>query len=288
MLQETINASELRVFELILSGPLTVSDIVHRTDLSISWVSECLAHLEQLWFVERRKEGLTVRASLARTRTAEGLRLLIKESPYLAPSEILTGHGLVMLPLLLRPGATPARIGERTSVSARTARRGIHQWRGIGVVVKRTSPLRYLLNPDRVFLEAFVKDYSMERNQRYLGSMIPTAVTIWQWRDEILFTTDADIEEDVFLRAGPTRLGELGYDIVSTRRCYLRSPGQPVVCEEEALIQTLRMDPENPRPMRFIRDAIDRGRAKIEVLLDFASKYEVTGLMRKEAADNGE
>jgi len=281
MLQETINASELRVFELILPGPLTVSEIVQRAELSISWVSECLAHLEQLWLVERRKEGLTVRASLARTRTAEALRLLLKESPYIAPSGILTGPGLVMLPLLLWPGATPNQISSRTSVSARTARRRIQQWRGMGVVIKRTSPLRYLINPERAFLEAFVEDYSMERNQRFLRSVVPSAVMIWHWRDEILFTTDGDIEGDEFLSAGPTRLGELGYNIVSTRMCYLYSQDKTTVGDEEALVQTLRMDPENPRPMRFIREAIGDGRARVGVLLEFARKYEVTELVRK-------
>jgi hypothetical protein len=63
--------------------------------------------------------------------------------------------------------------------------------------------------------------------------------------------------------------------------CYLYSQDKTTVGDEEALVQTLRMDPENPRPMRFIREAIGDGRARVGVLLEFARKYEVTELVRK-------
>ena len=283
-----MNTAEVEVLLSLGSGPLMISQLVESLGMSMSWVSECVTHLEGMRFIEKQRGGHAKWVKIAQSELGESLRLLIAESSYLNLSKALTGPGLAMLPLLQSPGSTQAQIHRRTSLSRPTIGARIKLWMGMGVLLMEHHPHRYLLNPSRSYLVQFIEDYSRERNSRFLRVEEPSGVIVWQHRDEFLFSMDGSTSEPEFLNAGATRLGELGYNVVHTREYYLQSEGLEAVSEEEALVQTLRADPENPRAMRFIRDAMQKHRVYSASLLEYANKYGLNASIAKAGVRHGE
>jgi len=109
--------------------------------------------------------------------------------------------------------------------------------------------------------------------RRTLAGVLPGALIVWQWRDEYLLSNDGRVDQPHLLSAGPTRLEELGYDILHSREYYFHHPLIDVVSEEEALVQSLRTDPNNPRMERFVIEGIGSRGADPRAILEFGEKY---------------
>ena len=111
---------------------------------------------------------------------------------------------------------------------------------------------------------------------------------MWQWRDEYLFSIDQRIDLTDFLSAGPSRLEELGYDILHLREYYFHHPFIDLVSEEEALVQSLRTDPNNPRMERFIVEGIESREVDTQAILEFGRKYGLKKALEKAAKESAE
>jgi hypothetical protein len=122
-------------------------------------------------------------------------------------------------------------------------------------------------------LKSFIVRYSQWRNRRALRELVPDGLIIWQWRDEYLFSTMNRMLPPDCLSAGLTRLEELGYNLIHDREYYLHSPAITKVSEEEALVQSLRVDPNNPRIPRFIKEGVQNRGANPMRILEFGKKY---------------
>ena len=66
---------------------------------------------------------------------------------------------------------------------------------------------------------------------------------------------------------------ELGFDILHSREYYFHSPDLKAVSEEEALVQALRTDLNNPRMIRFIINSIENRGVDTQIILLFGRKY---------------
>jgi hypothetical protein len=120
-----------------------------------------------------------------------------------------------------------------------------------------------------------------------LADLFPNALIIWQWRDEYLFSITERRARPGLLSAGPTRLEELGYDIFHAQEYYLHHPGIDRVSEEEALVQSLAIDPNNPRMTRFIREGVQRRGVDPRRLLAFGKKYGLKTVLTKVVEEIG-
>jgi DNA-binding transcriptional ArsR family regulator len=273
MRQVGLTRTHLDILGYIHMGERTVSDIASNVGRSVPWTSECIRHLEEMDLVLKEKRGLEVLVRPASSELALGLELLMVEAPMLDLPVLLDKAGLRLLPILLDPGATTGELARRTGLSLPTIRGKLRVWRGMGVVARNRGSRRYRLQADHVELVSFVVRYSRWYNRRRLAEVLSGALIVWQWRDEYLFSIDGHVDLPEFLSAGPTRLEELGYDILPSRDYYFHHPLIDIVSEEEALVQSLRIDPNNPRMERFVVEAIRSRGADTRAILEFGEKY---------------
>ncbi len=281
MRQVGLTRTHLEIMGYVFKGERTVSDIASHVGRSVPWTSECIGHLEDMDLVLKEKRGLEVLVRPASSELAQSLELLMVEAPMLDLPVLLDKAGLRLLPVLLDPGATTGEMTGRTGLSLPTIRGKLRVWRGMGVVARDRGSRRYRLQVDHVELVSFVVSYSRWHNRRALAEVLPGALIVWQWRDEYLLSNDGRVDQPDLLSAGPTRLGELGYDILHSREYYFHHPLIDAVSEEEALVQSLRTDPNNPRMGRFVVEGIESRGADTRAILEFGEKYGLEKALEK-------
>jgi len=276
-----LNRTHVGILRYVYEMEMTVSMIARGVGKSISWTSGCVDQLVEMDLVIKRREGLEVFVGQASNELSQNMAILLFEGPMIDLSKVLDSAGLMMLPVLLDPGSTANDIARRTGLSMPTIRTRIKLWRGMGIVVRDGKDRRYSVHPSQYMLRSFIVQYSRWRNRRWLRNLLPEAVIIWQWRDEYLFSIDDRVDLPDFLSAGPTRLEELGYDILHQREYYFHHPNINQVSEEEALVQALRTDPNNPRMLRFIKKGIQNRGTDPKSIMEFGEKYDIATLIEK-------
>ncbi len=282
-----LHRTHLDILQVIYEEEVTISQLADRINKSVSWTSGCVNRLTLMDLATKRRQGLEVIVSPASNELSDSLHVLMTESPMINLTKVLGKAGLSILPTLLDPGSTVDEIEIRTSRSKPTIRNSIREWRGMGVVIKQQGTKRYLLHGSQKALRAFTVRYSQWSNKRMLSNVLPNAIIIWQWRAEYLFSLADRIDLHEYLSAGPTRLEELGFDILHSREYYFHSPDLKEVSEEEALVQALRTDLNNPRMIRFIINSIENRGVDTQIILLFGRKYGLKTTLDKVVNERG-
>lgn len=259
-----MNKTEVAALLLLNDGSMTVGELAASLSRAMSWTSECLTHLEAMGIVERKRVGYTVFISLSKTPMGQSLATLMTEDATLNLEAALADSGLLLLPLLLSPGGSGRYLARESKLSIRTVKTHLSRWRRMGVVLLDNGT--YFLNPRHERLSKFVKRFSEFKNSAELGEKHPQARIVWQWRNEFIFSTDDEVTE--YRAAGVTRLDDFKYNLFHTNQYYMT--GQDPISEEEALVQALMIDPNNPRMKRVIRDNANTNK---QSLLLHAAKY---------------
>ena len=270
---EGLHRTHLEILRFVYKAERTVSQIAKHIHKSMSWTSESVNHLVWMDLLEKRKEGLEVFVGRAKNELSQSLAILMFEAPMLDLSMVLDKASLTILPVLVDPGATANEITQRTGLSMPTIRNKIRKWRGMGVVARQRDTKVYTMHQSQKELISFIVRYSHWYNRRMLSNILPEALIVWQQRGEFLFSIEHRIDLPDYLSAGPTRLEELGYDVLHLREYYFRGPDIDGVDQEEALVQSLMTDPNNPRMLRFIMEGIEDRGADPQAILEFGKKY---------------
>ena len=261
-----MNKTEVKVLLLLNEGNMTVGELANHLPKSMSWTSNCLAHLESLGFVERNKKGNKVFASLSQNPVGQSLATLMAEMAILNLESTLANSGLTLLPLLLKPGSSSQSLVKEAGVSLRTVKSHLSRWRRMGIVVLEGGI--YFLNPRYKLLTVFISRFSEFKNAKILRDAYPQARMVWQWRNEFIFSTDEKVDGAKYRTAGVSRLDDFRYDLLHTNKYYMT--GLEPISEEEALVQSLLIDPNNPRMKRMIRN---NAKINMESLLVHSAKY---------------
>jgi hypothetical protein len=238
-------------------------------------------------FVVKEKKGLEVHVRPASNELSHSLKLLMVEAPLINLSVMLDKAGLSLLPVLVEPGSTAKEMTLRTGLSLPTIRNKIRIWRGMGVVIREGVSKAYMIQDNHRELKSFVVQYTRWSNRRTLDNVLPGALIVWQWRDEYLFSIDHRVDHPDFSSAGPTRLEELGYDILHLREYYHHHPFIDVISEAEALVQSLKIDPNNPRLKRFIIEGIEGRGIAPEAIMGSGGKYGLKRSLLKVVSGHG-
>ena len=284
---QKLTTAQLEMLKRLAQGPGTVSQLARDAGRSISWTSHRITKLADMGFVTKRKTGLTVHVAIVDSRMGDDLRVLLNEEAYVDLAEVLAGPGLSLLPMLLPPGASLRSLRARTHYTERTIRSKLRRWQGMGLAVRQGRSGAFVLGRSWPRLRRFVIDYKAELNNRWLRAKVPSATVIWQWRDEMLFSTERRLSGREFRLAAATRLEELGFDIVPAREYYMAREGGREVSVEEALVQTLKVDPMNPRGERRIREALQDGRIDPRSMVRLAGIYGLKRRMTRLVRGNG-
>jgi predicted transcriptional regulator len=276
MFKDKLKKTELKILMSILKEPRTISQLAHALGKDLSWISRNVDHLQKLGFAVRKRKGKSVFVSIVNNPIGDSFATLISEESMLNIDRILTGSGLKILPLLLKPGYGADEIAQRSSLSLRTVKGLLSQWRKMGVVTLKKGV--YVINERHKPLINFVKYFSYHTIIRYLKDSYPDAIIVWHWRDEFIFSLEQPLQDNRFVSAATTRLYELKYEIIAHKEYYFHNPLVKTLSEEEALIQSYFLNPGNPRIPRLIKKAMKKGKIEKETLLEFARKY---GLKKK-------
>jgi DNA-binding transcriptional ArsR family regulator len=272
MVNERLSHSDLRIFEVVLAGELASGRIAKAIGLSPSYTSECLRRLLSMGLILTRRKGITVFARPSTSQVAAALALLMKEGSGLDVSKVLTGPGLALLPHILPPGKTARDLVAAARLSQMTVMERIRLWREMGLVVREKGTGLYKLAPGQRELADFAQRYAEDRDRRMLAGKIPGALILWRGSDGFLFSVDAGTAVKGFVPAGPSALEE---PIVRSRDYYIGGQQHHRLSRDEALVQTLLVDPSNPRVRRMLRKRADSSAAARHRLAAFAEKYGI-------------
>lgn len=284
--KEAVIKTDLELLQRLPYKQMTISQIARELGKSLSWTSERVSHLKKLGLIDVEKKGLSNFVAISSNPVGKSLSLLMTESSYLNLNKILTGSGLLMLPLLLEPGSQPKDISTKVSRSLRTVKDALVRWNSMGVVILDGNTGLYSLNQKQNYLIEFVKAYSEFRNKRLLEEIFPEAIMVWQWRDDFLFSTPHQIAHPKFVAAAVSRLDQFGCKIVHTSHYYFYSPNVDTVSEEEAFSQAMKIHPGNPRISRLVKDALKDGTIKKAVLRHYAKKYDIVAIIDQKQKNN--
>ena len=273
MFKVKLNKNEVKILITIQKGPMTISQLASGLKKNPSWISRNVDHLEELGFVNGKRVGKTVLVKIDDGPMGACISTLISEESMLNIEAVLSGSGLRILPLILEPGNNAKEIARRSSLSLRTVQGLLSRWRKMGVVALTNGC--YMISERHQPLIEFVKLYSYNTIIRSLGRSFYDASIVWHWRDEFMFSTEQPMRDSKFISAATTRLRELDYDVISVKDYYFYNPLQKIVSEEEALMQSLRVDPENPRLSRLVKNAIVNKNIDANTLLNYAGKYGI-------------
>lgn len=273
MFKERLNKNEIQILRHVMATTRSTTAIAKALEISLSWTSECITHLEEMGLVITNKRGVTQLVSRSESPFAYRLHLLISEVPQLNLDLVLAGPGLKILPYLLEPGSTLKAIASSAGISERSVKDTLKRWMGMGVAIKKKD--RYSLNPRQKHLVEMTIAFSEQRNGLILKGIYPEALIVWQWGDAFMFTIGHSITHVACHSASTSRAQELGYDVISTSAYYYYDPNGGDISEEEALVQGMITDPNNPRSQRNIRYALENKRIDIRSLRRLGRKYKI-------------
>ncbi len=270
----TLNENEIGILKLLVGGDNNISTISGNLDISTSWTSECVSHLRKMGLVEQSRTGITLKVILSNNILGESLRKLIVENKQLNLKRTLGDSSLLILPYLLSKGNTMRDIARWSSISYRTVLNYIGRWSRMGVAYRQRGGY-CIMNPLMRDLKEFVIHFIQFHNRDIGKEITGKGVILWQQWEEFLFSNDKTIDKENVFLAGPSELEDLGLDLVVNREYMMYSKRIDSITPEEAIVQTILIDPVNPRPRRILKRALISGLINKEYLLDFADKYDI-------------
>ena len=265
----SMNKTEVRLLRVLQGRQLALSELALELSKSLPTVSQRVKHLVALGLVEKGRQGSNMLVSIPKTPLGESLSLLVAEEAMLNLETLFSDSGLLILPLLLKPGYSAKELAERTSLSMRTVKGLLPRWKRMGVVLQEKS--NYQLNPRFKFLADFLSKFNQYRNLSIMKDRYPEAVIVWQWRDEFMFSTEEELEDPDAIPAGLTRLDSFEANLAHTHDYYYYGHADDEITEEEAFMQALYVDPYNPR----IKDLISQRLRHLDdnAFFSYAGKY---------------
>jgi len=273
MFKETLNRNEIRILINIQRCSLSISQLADALNKNPSWISRNVNHLRALGFVDIKRIGRRVHVNLNDGPVGASISTLISEESMLNIETVLSGSGMQILPLILKPGNKAEEIAKRSSLSLRTVQGFLSRLRKMGVVTFSNG--FYVLSERHKPLIDYVKLYSYNAIIKFMNNIRNDASIVWYWRDEFIFSIEKTLSDHRFMSAATTRLRELNYDIIASKEYYLYNPLLTKVTEEHALIQSILIEPDNPRLVRMIRKAIKNEKIDRNSLIDYAAKYNI-------------
>ena len=269
----TLNKDQITIIMEIMDSERSVKELASLLGRSISYTSENLKILSKTGLIRSEKMGLTTKIKKNDNDLARNLYLLLMENPNLDHNSILTGSGLKILPWLIGEGLTKKELVNYSGLSKRTVERYIARVVTMGILRKDSK--KWKLNPRLPLLIRFLEDIWKKNNHDLSREKVPDGVIVWQWRDEFLISIRRPLQDPEFAPGAVTRLGELGFGLVSLNNYYFHSALLREINLEEAIIQSYLVTERDPRIKRIFLTASEHGKIKMMEMKELESKYGI-------------
>lgn len=274
---KSLTKVELDIFRYLVDKEMTVTQLSGKLNKPISWISNVLNNLKEKDFLNDERIGYRKIWRANDKKFVQSFRKLIREEKMMNLDVLLTNSKLKILPLLVEPGYTVNEIMERTSISMTVLYEYLRLWKGSGIVHKKNN--KYIINPKQKYLAEFLIEYQKHINYQFLNERCPEGIILWQWRDEFLFSTENPIDNDIYCKAAYSRLDELGYPLEHQNEYYMFTPVRHDISDEEAIIQSIMIDENNPRIREIIKDSLKLGNINKELINKYREKYFTWGIL---------
>lgn len=275
-----LNETEIRILHFLINTETNVnlSTISIDLELSPSWASDCVSNLNKMGFVEIKSRGKTSFVDISQNKLGEATKKLVLEEKQLNLFRTIGGSSLKILPYIIKENKNIKDISKLTSLTYRTVFEYMKRWNQMGVAYKDKNR-NCTLNPRMNTLKEFIIEFIHFRNQFILRSIEPKAVLIWERWEEFLFSHDSFCPGEFIHNAGITRLTEIGVDIISNRNYMFYSKRIEEISAEEALVQTILIDPLNPRPRKVLKEIILNEKIEFSKIKYYSRKYGIKDII---------
>jgi predicted DNA-binding protein YlxM (UPF0122 family) len=271
---------EVKILRLLKEDNMTMSQLSIELDRPKSWISNTLNNMEKKGLLVSNREGMKKFWKISDREFSNSLIKLINEEKMLNIDKLLTYSSLQILPLLLNPGYSVNEILKMSSVSRNSVYKKIQMWKGSGIVYLDKNK-KYRINPNQKILIEFLTAYQKYNNNSLLKEIYPKGIIIWQWRDEFIFSISNIINDTRFKKAAYTRLTDFNYNISYQNEYYMHTSYVDEISEEEALIQSLKIDEKNPRIKEIIIEQFMEDSINNESINEYCTKYHTKTIIKE-------
>lgn len=275
----SLSKNEVQIIKLLMDSEMSITKISLEMNKSLSWISRCVSHLEEMRIVEKKEYGITRNIKISDNEIGNAISVLFRENKMLNVYEILPYTRIKILIQLLPPGSSIKEIIIQSNISKSTVEKNIRKWKYMGIVYK--SDEKYIINPKQKNLKKFIMAIAKIKNQLILKDNGINGLIIWQWRNEFIFSVKEEIKNNLFIKCGLSRLKEIKYNIIHDNEYYFFSPITDQINIEEIFLQSMIIDPNNPRIEILIKKSIDRKEVNVEFLLQQSVKYGLQGRIKE-------
>ncbi len=270
----TLNGTEIDTLKFLVDQDkgVCISAVSKEIDISLPWASECVSHMNELGLIDTFRKGNRTYVTIAKNDLGSTFKKLAIENRNLNLKRTLGGSSLSILPYLLENGIKMKDVSRWSSLSYRTVMDHMNRWNRMGIAYRNESGF-CKINPRMRDLITFLDRFKEHRDRALLEEISPGAVIMWQRWEEVLFSSNVPIEQDHIYLAGPTRLSTMGFDINAGRNYFMFSRRLDSISVEEAIVQSILIDPVNPRPISIFKKAMASNELNRKIILGLAEKY---------------
>lgn len=275
----TLSRADIEVMRFLSQATYATPSEIHRaTGFARKTVSQELARLSGLGFVQSDRRGAAKHFRLSDRKHAQTLRTLLLRIPSLRYEELLAGRSLDVLAAIHLLDLSSIREIEAFSPASHvTVVRLLRRYRRLGAVRKGGG--RYRLGARYALLGDFLREYRSYTNLKTLRDKVADAAVVWERDRDVLFLSSARVEAD-FRPSAFSAFPRFGVDVFAgDGGYYFQSPRDQAIGPEEAAVHAM-LAAESPRDRTLVLLLLLKARTKPQRLLHLGRIYGAVATAR--------
>jgi len=287
MEQYYLSSTDINILIELSSKEMEVSSIVSLSGLSRPTISDSISKLSDMGLISQKKVGRIKLIKVVNSTLGEKLRSLIIQNPNLDFVKLFEGNGLMIMTTFIGNGSTMKEIVIKTGLSRRTIIRYLNKWRSMGVVWKSGHGGRYEINRNYPDLNDFLVELSKYWLSKTISEQLDDPLIIFNNGEKVLFVYKGDLDEERFKPAAYTYLEKKGFNVLSSSKYFQYTRGSEDISTLEAIIQSIRIDPINPRPRLIMHEYQRENDIEKKRLKDLIDEYNINDILAEEVKGLG-
>jgi len=260
---------------------MSISELSNRTEYSSSYVSERVAHLEELGLVTTTRQNREKQVRTVHTPVYEAFQTLTANHPHIDFPSIISPSMLRVCWFLDRPTAV-SEIIPHITLKRRRIYQLLEDLLSRGFITKHED--RYALTDELTGLADFAQTVIRYEHQQRARSLLAAATVVWSGPNEALITAQGESLDTIGNRfdsqenwslTGIPRFRDFGLDLFAAGAPhYFYSELQDAVTVEDVIAHTLLADADT-RNLSYCAVLVAAGDVSRDELRDAAWYYRI-------------